>query len=445
MAHFVWVGGFTAYTGAGSGFSAGGGTGPFNGTWFSVVSGATSTQGDIFFAPYAWNFTQNWRQRLTVTGGAFTYIPTTRLPRGSDSVQFGIVTSPSGPTIAYGISCLYGGLSGDGITNGSLTAWSGATGAASVGAITVSVSKFLRNIPNPMDFETGRIGVAAVNATSYGDFTNFKPIRVLTTSVAVNTDSSIAVTDANAPIVAIDNRYSAAASNLFVGTNNFSTAGQVYAKGTFNNVNQQSGSVYMTEATVSNMIVSGSIRNSAIDAASTCVNYLQLPCRLEGTILVGCSIGEGGGTETVSFNKYIESSPSAIIKVGQINTGTTPTYPVMKVGANGMSITGPNGEIATGPNIRLSTAQINKIEMDAGRITVDPDCTIYDYPIIRDGYINGGCTLDMNHPSNAAWGGFIIGLSPSDQGLRVDSETAVIKFIPGQSFKTAFEGVSLTG
>jgi hypothetical protein len=435
MAHFVWVGGYTGFTGAGSGFSAA------NNLWFSVVSGATSAEGDIFYAPYAWNLTHNWRERLTVTGGVFNYIPTNRLPRGSDTVAFGIVRSASGTTVAYGISCLYGGLSGDGITNGSLTGWNGSTGPASIGAIGISIKGFVRNIPNPASFETGRIGVAST-ATGYADFTNFKPLRVLASSLGINPDAQVPYSDENAPVIAIDNRITNTPSSLFISEYNPSPAGQLYAKGTWSNVNQFGMSLYITEGTVSNMLVGGTIRNSVIDAASTCEQYYQYPCRLDGNISIGCSIGSGGETDSITLNPYMPTSPNTGISVGQFNTGTIPTYPVMKIGENSGGISGGTG---IGPFVSLGSSQINKIEFKTGTVTVDPRSTIYDYPIIRDGFMQRGCVLNMNHPDNPAWGGFLIGLSPSDQGLRVDSNEATVVFIPGQSFKTVYEGVSLTG
>ena len=155
MAVFYWVGGYTGYTGPESGYNT---TGSY---WTNYVTGLTTSYGDVFYSPYAWDIRQNWR--LEHTGQQQPTDPEirvirdsvpTRLPKGGDDVIIGgvaayIGTGPYGggstssggasgggsgqflsspliftPNIApNNFSLLFGGMSGDGITSAGLTAW----------------------------------------------------------------------------------------------------------------------------------------------------------------------------------------------------------------------------------------------------------------------------------------------------------------------------------
>lgn len=136
MAVFYWVGGYTGSTSAASGYHI---TGNY---WTNWVTGLTSTIGDVFYSPYAWNVRENWRLEHT---GQVQVSPNirvirdsvpTRLPGGDDTVIVGgvpayIGTGPAGGNTVYvenlaphNFSLLFGGMSGSGITSDSgLTLW----------------------------------------------------------------------------------------------------------------------------------------------------------------------------------------------------------------------------------------------------------------------------------------------------------------------------------
>ena len=135
MAVFYWVGGYTGSTGTESGYHI---TGNY---WTNWVTGLTSTIGDVFYSPYAWNVRENWRLEHT---GQVQVSPNirvirdsvpTRLPGGDDSVIIGgvpayIGTGPASGNSVYienlaphNFSLLFGGMSGDGVTSSGLTAW----------------------------------------------------------------------------------------------------------------------------------------------------------------------------------------------------------------------------------------------------------------------------------------------------------------------------------
>jgi hypothetical protein len=146
MAVFQWVGGYTGHEGINSGYS---GNYAQSGkkVWTSVWNGLTTDRGDFAFAPYHWDFVQNWRERVTSSGALvqfspYDYIPATRLPRGGDQVVFGApwVSNAAAADLftggrtevdrrALGISCLFGGCSGASLK------WPGASDPASTGDI----------------------------------------------------------------------------------------------------------------------------------------------------------------------------------------------------------------------------------------------------------------------------------------------------------------------
>lgn len=144
MAVFYWVGGYTGSTGTESGYHI---TGNY---WTNWVTGLTSTVGDVFYSPYAWNVRENWR--LEHTGQVQPSDPNvrvvrdsvpTRLPKGGDDVIIGGIAAylgtgpygggPSGGSAGslvyvaniapHNFSLLFGGMSGDGYQSSGLTAW----------------------------------------------------------------------------------------------------------------------------------------------------------------------------------------------------------------------------------------------------------------------------------------------------------------------------------
>jgi len=142
MATFQWVGGYTGYEGVNSGLSANYKSSGKK-VWISVWNGMTSDRGDRAFAPYHWAFTQNWRERVPSAPPlsqflSYDLVPATRLPRGGDTVIFGmrwngsaqpLLSNPSDMYRAnIGISCLFGGCTGASTTSQWPGASQGATG-----------------------------------------------------------------------------------------------------------------------------------------------------------------------------------------------------------------------------------------------------------------------------------------------------------------------------
>lgn len=170
MALYYWIGGFTGYQGMHSGYSTG------NSLWTNWQTGATSSSGDFLFGPYSWGITGNWRIKLANFGdGSIDYYDApTELPQGGrDSVFFkkivgvdlgcpncGSFTSKPPTTInPYLISCLYGGMSGDGFTASSSTGWAGNNGlTARYDSIDITVESSWGPYGPSGGFDVGSIG-----------------------------------------------------------------------------------------------------------------------------------------------------------------------------------------------------------------------------------------------------------------------------------------------
>ena len=440
MAIYQWVGGYTGFTGSGSGYSpTGAGASGDQPYWTSVISGATSVIGDIFYAPYAWNMTQNWRKAITTTGqvGNYQYVTTSALPKGGDTVWFsGGFTSGTGSyTNTYSVSCYYGGMSGDGLTASGSTAWSGGYTASGdmFGNITFVVKNTFAPTYHPV-FETGSVGVAGGNG---GDFSVFAPLNIRTTSFSFIDSSTVSVTGfaVDAPTVAIN--------NISTGSSNFQTTnlsgiacGVVYLQGNWEWIYQRGGYMFLSDITNTyggNLLVQGNVKRFSANATTSIGTYSVYPGTIQND---GYIYGNYGGSAKVYIGNYAQNAP---ITIGSLNDGTTPTFEVLEVGTIGGG-TGGTGS----PNIKLASCQIDVMKCNSGNIGVSPLNSGADYPIIRDGYMRQG-TLDMAHPTDPNWQQFLLGFSPSDNGLRIDDPDAVtIKGYIGTSFKTG-SPESLTG
>lgn len=156
MATFYWIGGFTGHTGSNSGYDVG------RKIWTNWMTGAENTEGDYVYGPYAWDIKENWLEldefetRLqadeydgqnpspTLSVVEATRFPGQNLTGGNDVAVFGrfhgrmwryrldpVTGKPTSVAegkdwywhdIGNNISCLFGGIQGDGFTASGLTA-----------------------------------------------------------------------------------------------------------------------------------------------------------------------------------------------------------------------------------------------------------------------------------------------------------------------------------
>lgn len=203
MASYFWVGGFTGYKGMHSGYDA---TGNY---WTNWQTGTTSTAGDLLFGPYSWGVTGNWRVNLQDVGGGVTtdyYFIPQELPQGGrDSVFFksiyGIDLNGTGSAPVeinpYRISCLYGGMSGDGFTASSSTGWAGNNGNERYQSIDITVDHTWLAIGSSGGFDIGKIGKSGITA-------NF-PLRVYPGRTDLRENVSYTV---NGPTISLESMHS---------------------------------------------------------------------------------------------------------------------------------------------------------------------------------------------------------------------------------------------
>jgi hypothetical protein len=438
MANYLWVGGYTGFTGTNSGWSGqyGGVTG--RQVWTSVASGATSSFGDMFYAPYAWNLPQNWRLRIGATAnpGGFNYISTTNTPAGNDAVYFGSfgvdVTGSSGPVSStggaiapYNISCLFGGMSGDGPTAFSgATGWANGTTANRYGNVTFYVNSTFKPTSNPFGFRTGEIGIGV---TGTNDLSLHFPLRIRTADFLQSFDNStppqkVAVKNLGTSTNSL--LQSNATSSLISGS------GNCVVSGTWYNIVQAGGTMYLTDCTTTYLGVQQSIGSFYSDNTNLIEYAFIRPYTCSGQISMW------GSQNPLTYLEVGTWNPNGnFFNLGDFGTGTLPTVTEFKTLGLGF------GGSGTGQAIRLGSVQIDLLKADAAKISVHPNVGNYDYCIIRDGYIKNG-SIDMSHPTITNWQNFLLGYSPSDEGLRVDSPNVVMKCFAGQSLVSASEAIT---
>ena len=437
MAIYQWVGGHTGYTGANSGFSAtGGGTAGTSPRWTSVIDGTTSDSGDFVFGPHFWGNTKNWKKVLAVTGsvGFYNYADTTTLPKGGDAVWFsgGYTGASSIAVNTYSVSCLYGGMSGDGFTASGATAWAGGytAGSGGHGNIAFTVHNSFRPQTHPSLLKTGSIGVGA---NVDGDFTPFSPLKIRASNFTVN-DASTGLT--MGAKIALHNISSGMGQFGLYGLSNYNdfNHGVAFLKGNWESVYQTSGSVFLTDITQTNggwFIVGGLPVRFSASSTTAIGNYSIYPSRL---LYSGYIWGNYGSQANIYIGGYTGNAP---ITIGSLNDGSQPTITELTLGSGGQT-----AGLVGSPIIKLATCQIDYLKCEDAQIGVSDLLTVYDYPIIRDGYMKSG-TLNMAHPTDPSWSNFLLGYSPSDNGLRFDSQNVVIKPYIGASLKTgSVEGIT---
>ena len=516
MATFYWVGGYTGFTGTNSGYSAGTQlwTGP---------TGSTSSIGDYYYSPYAWNVKENWLEQWTTTPWSTSlcdsksgeerkrYRPAPRTPRGGDTVVFGPflgsmtgtgwsygsltgvsgnfpiapgygaiyngTCTPSQPTLdgypvaiwRFGqrhISCLYGGMSGDGFESSGSTAWFNPGSTAEnfaygpLAALTIlptwrsgSYSEYASTTgPSGSTFRAGEIGLPTLplrlNITgssensSYGVFlVPPSPTPRGTRAVAIN---NIAPTSNYGMAVL---RYPGVIGDPVTGTT-------LRLSGSWNRVVQGCG----------NLILGGGFGFTANSlqigspgtAGARPINSFYMT---ENTIAYTTDINVGGVGTTAATNPIFvyniptNAMPTELKVNGWANQNTTENYLTIMGdgGLSGMSagmsasvidtvILGENG---LAPIVRIMSGIINNLKAYSADIGTNKWADDGDNINILNGFLKNG-SIDMNHPNpNIPWQNFNLGvITANDEGLRIDSRKVIVKCYPGQTLLGSAESVT---
>ena len=447
---YVWVGGHTGYTGTNSGYSAtGGGPTGANPRWTNVITGQTSDSGDFYFGPYFWSNTKNWLRAVQATGsgGAYNYSSTTVLPKGGDSVIFtgsltgvGSITGGSGNTLkTYSVSCLYGGMSGDGFTASSATGWAGGwtAGSGAHGTINFVVQQSFNPYLSGFDLAemlnkwgtTLRVGEIGVGAT--GNLDNYSPLRIRATSFNFTDGSQV---DGYGAMVAVNNIHNTGTPWFTMGGGsnpNSYRYGKSIISGKWTVVQQSSGTLLANNITNTDDNGYYSVSGYPVQfGTSSTVSFRDFNINVKALRDGGYIYGNSGSQAKVVISGYSNTN-TAPITLGAFNDGSTPTFESLSLFAGGSSDTA-----ITYPTVKLASCQIDNLTMNGGKILVSENSTQFDYCIIRDGYAKGTSVIDMSHPQIETWQNFILSYSPGDEGLRLDDSTVSVKPYRGASFKT---------
>jgi hypothetical protein len=508
MAVFQWVGGYTGYTGVGSGYSADwGGSG--NAVWVSPWNGLTSQRGDIHFAPYYWGFVQNWAERLRLSkpgpdGTLFELTPATRLPRGGDEVNFGLTgfagtTTTHQPWLQSGllnhsISLLFGGCSGPsamwhGYTAGSGgltpitfvmtsnwldTPWERTANASGVLYTRIGVTSGplgtarYTQAPNGLSgsvyhgFHVGMIGwnsgftadvtLAGVtgNIVQTDDgidpldirFTHFGHLSSKAKSYIRNVGSTGNVSISIGP-------YQTFYPQSFEGgpTNDgeLHVCGPVqYAyqrHGRFHSLDWNGDHLVLDRLTVENFVV-----GTYLSEDTTVNEFVKCsPNYVRDSIDIHCAVPtlyllqemnvlfpqNAVPLQGALAGGWAVVPPRMIYNLGDRTGTATPTIGTLLTEAKGGS--GINGYGESTPKINMFSFTNDTLQAYNGYFKPADVAGKAIYPIFRDGFLRGNTLIDMNHPFDPDWTNGLIGYSPSDEGLRIDSLNARIIFALGDN------------
>ena len=462
---YVWSGGYTGSTGFNSGYSGG--------VWYNstpyvmdpnspcvgsddpccdptnpacsglIGGGLTSSIGDIWFTPYYWGNAKNWKKQIQATGGGLpSYVATTTLPKGGDNVIFtgNTLLNANGQIVnLYPYSCLWGGMSGDGYTASGSTGWVGGYTAGS-GAhtnISFNVNYSFKKDNNPSFFFWGNTGIprrsgeigAGGNTAGNFDYTTPLKIRASQFAVQINAPSVGSIQ----PLINVNNLASSSSYTYFnmigIGSSTDNTNGGVaFLRGNWGGIYQSAGSVYADK--IEGLAGSGywnCVNNIVkMSSSSSCAitNFNYSPSSAKQTSYIW---GKNGGSAELNMGGATFGGVPLELVIGGFGGASTPPFTYVKT-------SGPSTK-----NLVLAGCQINDLSAESNtHITVHPNITKHDYCIIRDGYINGNSSLNRANPSNENWRNFTLGLSASDDGLRIDDNAVTIKGFVGQSLKTGF-------
>ena len=461
MGNYYWIGGYTGNVGQGSGYSN-----DWNGSgvavWTSPFNGLTSQNGDLHFGPYFWNFKENWLEQTSATGtGEPQMSAATRVPKNGDNVVLDWL-SVSGHT-PYSIALLWGGVSGSagywsGTTNGSAlssfvvgNSWGnsyydsgeGTTAHIDsyVGAIGGGVYVGSKGITGYRGLMTRRIGFkwSSGYPTSTPSGTNFigqhDPLDIRTTTLDFNPYFAEAYI----------NLKGTHTTSVFMGSspNTRYRKKTIHLMGTVDTVDQRGGyfnslSLSGDVLTVDRFYLRGTstcnlfadtVVNTSVECYPSSTQFHGVPS-LTSEIGIHCAVPtlvtESGVTNSA------ETGASAVIYYIGNRIGTaTPTIGSWRIN-NGAG--GKNPYIKMGAfvcdSLDAQNCYMKPFAYDGGQPLMP-----YIYPIFRDGRLGANATLDCYSDHSEAWSNVLIGYSPSDEGLRIDDDTATIKFHIGDNVK----------
>lgn len=460
MGNYFWVGGYTANVGQGSGYSAdwqGSGVA----VWTSPFNGLTSQNGDVAFGPYFWDFKQNWLEQITVTGsGEASLIAASRAPKNGDNVVLDWI-SVSGHT-PYSVSLLWGGVSG------ASGFWSGTTNANALASFVVGNSWGNSPYDTPMgstahiDYREGAVGfdlyVGSKGITGYRGLQTRKVGYKWWSGVPATTPTGTSFIGQYEPldlrVTSIDfNPYFAEAYLWLKGTHTTSIfmpsspnttmrKKRLNVLGTVDTVEQRGGDFHSlslsgNSLTLDKFFIRGTstcnlhenTSVSTVECYPSSTQVHQTPTQ-DGEISIKCAVttlitesgvtlaAETGMTAVTYYigNRTGTATPS--ISSWRINRGEGGKNPYIKMGS------------FVCDSLDAKNCYMKPFSYDAGQPLMP-----YTYPIFRDGSLGVNATLDCYSDHSEAWSNVLIGYSPSDEGLRIDDNSALIKFHIGDNVK----------
>jgi hypothetical protein len=527
MAVFQWVGGYTGHDGINSGYSGNYG-GSTKKVWTSVWNGLTTDRGDFSFAPYHWDFVQNWRERVTssgqlaAAGQPYDYIPATRLPRGGDKVIFGapwVNTAAVADLFtggrtevdrrALGISCLFGGCSGND------RKWPGASDPASTGDIEVVVtddygwshlSQSTVNIIRPERVEytnqligvgftphlvgtlpyTGsmfkRLGIGEIGFDSSkitGNAQAFIGIDFSLTGFGkVETINYIAPLHLRFSSFNNRGRRSKARIRQCSATPATSTATldgwESFVRVMSNNTNSplagetandssllvcgQVGSVVQDQGFFGSLDYTGGV-HLTVDTVYSTENIYGMS--LGNSVSVGTSVfcQPKGSFVPISINCPVadlttnHDTDQRVGYRGREDGVNRPNRLIYRIGSlTGTSVglqswtvepLGPTTQNRFGektPKVEMNSFSCDNFKGWGGYLKTSDSANQGTYPVFRDGYLKRDIFLDLNKDGDPNFRNALIGYSPSDEGLRMDSKNARVAFNLGDNVKTFGSG-----
>lgn len=517
MAVFYWVGGYTGSTGTESGYHI---TGNY---WTNWVTGLTSTIGDVFYSPYAWNVRENWR--LEHTGQVQPGDPNvrvirdsvpTRLPKGGDDVIIGGVAAylgtgpyggggPSGGSAAslvyvaniapHNFSLLFGGMSGDGYLSSGLTAWKEG-GSARLQQFTVketftSLNKTWGNVASTWagatavglsatPIRTGEIGswglknlwgsnTQSLSGAALGNALSLSnlPLNLILPDVSscfVNRKQSSLSATGGATIHIKSKNFDAGftgATIKMIGRDGSGYTASVYGtyetpalnhflipKGQWTLVEQFCGNTHLEDGVIANKVTHGrTLANSpavgyfSSDRSVNVNSYLFDPGWVYGSngrsgINIECN-EQSAVPEIVSIG-WKNQSPTNCLTIGNLG-GISSTVSYLRTVYNYTVPTTSNPRSAaglsaadfwrvdfpwaisnwfTGPIVVVRNCIFTEVIHEGGVILADPESSFNDYFIIQNGSVESPAQIIGKNFSNPDWKNFLIGYSPSDNGVQ---------------------------
>ena len=529
MAVFQWVGGYTGHEGINSGYS-GQYAGSSKKVWTSVWNGLTTDRGDFAFAPYHWDFVQNWRERVASSGALaaanqpFDYLPATRLPRGGDQVIFGApwVSNAAVADLftgkryevdrrALGISCLFGGCSGASLK------WPGASDPASTGDIEFLVTDDFgwnhlaqgQNVVNPESdpewflrligvgyarhlvgttpysgsmlkrLSIGEIGFDSSKITGNSSTSTYIPLEFSLTGFGkVETTNYIAPLHLRFSTFNNRGRRSKARIRQCSATPATSTAtldGWQSLVRTMSN-NAQSPIAGET-ANDSSLLVCGQVQSIVQDqgffASLEYTGGINLQVDTVHSIenIFGMHLGNSASIGTsvfcqpkASFIPISINCPVADLttnhdtdqRVGYrgredgVNRPYRLTYRVGSLTGGSVGLQtwkvepiGPTTQNRFGektPKVEMNSFVCDNFKGWGGYLKTSDTADRFTYAVFRDGYLKKDIFLDLNKDGDPNFRNGLIGYSPGDEGLRMDSEDARVVFNLGDNVRTNGSG-----